>query len=74
MKRCFFISSYEISLNELCTSIKIKSPSWTILTSKNKHASSGLRFEHCSCLYDGHWKLTWSLTLGSMELIEMHVT
>jgi hypothetical protein len=40
MKRCFFISSYEISLNELCTSIKIKSPSWTILTSKNKHASS----------------------------------
>ena len=22
----------------------------------------GLRFEPCGCSYDGHWRLTWSLT------------
>ena len=24
----------------------------------------GLRFEPCGCSYDGHWRLTWSLTSG----------
>jgi hypothetical protein len=31
----------------------------------------GLRFEPCGCLYDGYWKLTWSLTSGSVKLVEV---
>ena len=34
----------------------------------------GLRFEPCGCLYDGHWRLTWSLTSGPVGLVEMHVS
>jgi hypothetical protein len=33
----------------------------------------GLRFEPCGCLYDSHWRLTWSLTSGPVGLVEMHV-
>jgi hypothetical protein len=29
------------------------------------------RFEHCGCSYDGHWRLTWSLTLGPVGLVEV---
>jgi hypothetical protein len=31
----------------------------------------GFRFESCVCLYDGHWRLTWSLTSGPMKLIKV---
>ena len=31
----------------------------------------GLRFEPCGCSYDGHWRLTWSLTLGPVRLVEV---
>jgi hypothetical protein len=31
----------------------------------------GLRFKPCGCLYDGHWRLTWSLTSGSVGLVEV---
>jgi hypothetical protein len=31
----------------------------------------GLRFEPCDCSYDGHWRLTWSLTSGSVGLVEV---
>ena len=31
----------------------------------------GLRFEPCDCSYDGHWRLTWSLTSGPVELVEV---
>jgi hypothetical protein len=31
----------------------------------------GLRFEPCGCSYDSHWKLTWSLTSGSVRLIKV---
>jgi len=31
----------------------------------------GLRFELCGCLYDGHWRLTWSLTLEPVRLVEI---
>jgi len=31
----------------------------------------GLRFEPCGCLYDGHWRLTWSLTSGPMRLVKV---
>ena len=31
----------------------------------------GLRFEPCSCSYNGQWKLTWSLTSGPMGLVEV---
>ena len=31
----------------------------------------GLRFEPCGCSYDGHWKLTWSLTSEPVKLIEV---
>jgi hypothetical protein len=31
----------------------------------------GLRFEPYGCSYDGHWRLTWSLTLGHMGLVEV---
>jgi hypothetical protein len=34
----------------------------------------GLRFEPCGCSYDGHWRLTWSLTSGPVELVEMHAS
>jgi hypothetical protein len=30
----------------------------------------GLRFEPCGCSYDGHWRLTWSLTSGPVGLVE----
>jgi hypothetical protein len=26
-----------------------------------------LRFELCGCSYDGHWRLTWSLTSGPVR-------
>jgi hypothetical protein len=32
----------------------------------------GLRFESCGCSYDGHWRLTWSLTSGHVGLVEVH--
>jgi hypothetical protein len=31
----------------------------------------GLRFKPCSCSYDGHWRLTWSLTSGPVGLVEV---
>jgi hypothetical protein len=31
----------------------------------------GLRFESCGCSYDGHWRLTWSLTSGPVGLVEV---
>ena len=34
----------------------------------------GLRFESCGCLYDGHWRLTLSLTLRPVELIEVYAS
>jgi hypothetical protein len=33
-----------------------------------------LRFEPCGYSYDGHWRLTWSLTSESMELVEVHAS
>jgi hypothetical protein len=30
----------------------------------------GLRFEPCGCSYDGHWRLTWSLTSRPVGLVE----
>jgi hypothetical protein len=33
-----------------------------------------LRFELCSCLYDGHWRLTWSLTSGPVGLVEVRAS
>jgi len=50
---------------------------------KNKWWSSGknldqevcslcsLRFKPCGCSYDGHWRLTWSLTSGPVGLVEV---
>ena len=32
----------------------------------------GLRFKPCGCSYDGHWRLTWSLTSGTVGLVEVH--
>jgi hypothetical protein len=32
----------------------------------------GLRFEPCGCSYDGHWRLTWSLTSEPVVLVEVH--
>ena len=34
----------------------------------------GLRFEPCNCLYDGHWRFTWSLTSGPVGLVEVHAS
>ena len=34
----------------------------------------GLRFEPCGCSYDGHWRLTWSLTSGSVGLVEVRAS
>jgi hypothetical protein len=34
----------------------------------------GLRFEPCGCLYDGHWRFTWSLISGPVGLVEMHAS
>jgi hypothetical protein len=34
----------------------------------------GLRFEPCCCAYDGHWRLTWSLTSGPLRLVEIHAS
>jgi len=31
----------------------------------------GLRFEPCGCSYDGHWRLTWSLTSELVRLVEV---
>ena len=31
----------------------------------------GLRFEPCGRSYDGHWRLTWSLTSGPVRLVEV---
>jgi hypothetical protein len=34
----------------------------------------GLRFEPCSCSYDGHRRLTWSLTLWPVGLVKMRAS
>jgi len=34
----------------------------------------GLKFEPCGCSYDGHWRLTWSLTSGPVGLVEVHAS
>ena len=34
----------------------------------------GLRFEFYGCSYDGCWRLTWLLTLGSVGLVEVHAS
>ena len=34
----------------------------------------GLRFELCGYLYDGHWRLTWSLISGLVRLVEMRAS
>jgi len=34
----------------------------------------GLRFEPCGCSYDGHWRFTWSLTSGPVELVEVRAS
>jgi hypothetical protein len=34
----------------------------------------GLRFKPCGCSYDGHWRLTWSLTSGPVGLVEVRVS
>jgi len=34
----------------------------------------GLRFEPYGCSYDGHWRLTWSLTLGPVGLVEVRAS
>jgi hypothetical protein len=33
-----------------------------------------LRFKPCGCSYDGHWRLTWSLTLGPVGLVEVRAS
>ena len=33
-----------------------------------------LRFKPCSCSYDSHWGLTWSLTSGPMGLVEVRAS
>jgi len=33
-----------------------------------------LRFEPCGCSYDGYWRLTWSLTSGSVRLVEVRAS
>jgi hypothetical protein len=34
----------------------------------------GLRFKPCGCLYDGHWRLTWSLTSEPVGLVEVRAS
>ena len=34
----------------------------------------GLRFEPCGGSYDGHWRLTWSLTSGLVGLVEVRAS
>ena len=34
----------------------------------------GLRFKPSGCSYDGHWKLTWSLTSEPVGLVEVRVS
>ena len=34
----------------------------------------GFRFEPCGCSYDGHWRLTWSLTSGPVGLVEVRAS
>ena len=33
-----------------------------------------LRFEPCGCSYDGHWRLTWSLTSGPVGLVKVRAS
>jgi len=33
-----------------------------------------LRFEPCGYSYDGHWRLTWSLNLGPVGLVEVRAS
>jgi hypothetical protein len=33
-----------------------------------------LRFKPCGCSYDGHWRLTWSLTSGPVGLVEVRAS
>jgi hypothetical protein len=34
----------------------------------------GLRFEPCGCSYDGHLRLTWSLTSGPVKLVKVRAS
>ena len=33
-----------------------------------------LKFKLCGCSYDGHWRLTWSLTSGPVGLVEVRAS
>ena len=55
---------------------------WTIYPSSGRLGGQGGRgqtirratkfFLITCCLYDGHWRLTWSLTLKPVGLVEIH--
>ena len=32
----------------------------------------GFKFESCGYSYEGYWRLTWSLTLRPVKLVEVH--
>ena len=32
------------------------------------------KFEPCGCKYDGHWRLTWSLTSRSVGLVKVRAS
>jgi len=49
---------------------------WPVVRAWDQEVCSlcGLRFEPCGCSYDGHWRLTWSLTSGPVGLVEVHAS
>jgi len=83
-RHCFFTSIKYIirHINYITSNIKINEQ-------KNNHLDGdpmirvwdqevcsfcGLRFEPCGCSYDGHWRLTWSLTSGLVGLVEVRAS
>jgi len=53
--------------------IKMKKKKKTVVRAWDQEVCffCGLIFKPCGCSYDGHWRLTWSLTSGAVGLVEV---
>jgi hypothetical protein len=69
------VNNYNTNLMPLATSI-IRYLVCEVLKAWDQEVCSlcGLRFEPRDCLYDGYWRLTWSLTSGPVGLVKVRAS
>jgi hypothetical protein len=75
MQFCEFNPMYNVTVNT--SKNAIQSSRWCSVIkawNQNIYFFCNLKFESCDCLYDSHWRLTWSLTSGSVGLVKIRVS